>query len=319
MIRTFSTTLAILASAAATLACCMVPKSYEGRIGQRRQQALLVWADGREELVLGIDYLITPKTKEGTQGAPAALPPSFAWIITVPAEPDAYAVADRELFQQMNVLAGTLLAPKTHSREAAPAGTITSQPLEFGTRVQVGPYDIQPVRARGVEALGALNQWLDANGFPGEDRDHMAYFVTNRFTFLCVKVLPGEGEKAVGAGGRIPPLHLSFASERPYYPLKFSSRQGVFDVDLHVLTRTPLDYTASAPVLERLNWRNKDYERNVSLGADSQPALLRKVLEASRLTGDRDRWRYNALYCADVNSGDSIATWTEDVFLETAR
>jgi hypothetical protein len=96
--------------------------------------------------------------------------------------------------------------------------------VELGTRVRVGPYDIQPVRAHGVEALDGLNRWLRKNGFPTEDPAHMKYFVENKFTFLCVRVAPPEGEKNVASSSSLRPIHLSFKSEKPYSPLRFSSR-----------------------------------------------------------------------------------------------
>ena len=66
------------------LACCMVPVSYKGRIGQDAQEAVLIHDGDREELVLRINYRITG----------GAMPDTFAWVITTPQEPDAYALAD---------------------------------------------------------------------------------------------------------------------------------------------------------------------------------------------------------------------------------
>ena len=45
---------------------------------------------------------------------------------------------------------------------------------------------------------------------------------------------------------------MSFRSEKIYYPLRFSSRQGLFDVLLHVFTDRPIDTAASQPYLERI-------------------------------------------------------------------
>jgi hypothetical protein len=60
----------------------------------------------------------------------------------------------------------------------------------------------------------------------------MEYFVENRFTFLCVKFSPPGKKATVEAESGVKPLHLSFKSPNPYYPLRFSSRQGAFDVNL---------------------------------------------------------------------------------------
>src|SRR5260370_95482 len=80
-----------LAASGSLFPCCMVPADYEGTIQQSAQEAVLFHADGREELVLKINYKIT--------GDP--LPDRFAWVITVPNEPDRYEVADNHLFKEV--------------------------------------------------------------------------------------------------------------------------------------------------------------------------------------------------------------------------
>ena len=75
--------------AAGSLACCMVPRDYKGTISQSAQEAVLIHDGNREELILRINYQITGDK----------MPDQFAWIVTVPNEPDAYAVADKETFR----------------------------------------------------------------------------------------------------------------------------------------------------------------------------------------------------------------------------
>ena len=62
--------------------CCMVPAGYKGSITQSGQEAVIFHDNGREELILKINYRISG----------AEMPDRFAWIITVPNEPDAYAI-----------------------------------------------------------------------------------------------------------------------------------------------------------------------------------------------------------------------------------
>ena len=133
------------------------------------------------------------------------------------------------------------------------------------------------------------------------------------FTFLCVKVSAAEGLDAVSSGGMLPPMHLSFESTQPYYPLKFSSRQGVFDVNLHVLTRDKFDYKKSSDTLTRLNWGSQHYNRNVKLKEKDMPKSLKKAFAESAWKGDIKTWRYNNLRCYQVNKGDSISTWNSDI------
>ena len=122
------------------IACCMVPKDFAGSIGQAQQRAIIFHRDGREELILSISYQIKGD----------ATPDRFAWIVTTPAEPDSYRVAPSEIFDEAAKWADPILTA-TGSRVAASAKAESG--LEFGIPAEVGPYRIQPVRARGEEAL----------------------------------------------------------------------------------------------------------------------------------------------------------------------
>jgi hypothetical protein len=291
-------------------ACCMVPATYKGSIAQDAQEAVLMHDGDRQELVLRINYRIAGDT----------MPDTFAWVVTVPNEPDAYAVADAKLFKEMFELSERLLAPRSQKRSKGLQTDSLQVPVagvELGKRVQVGPYDIQPVRGVGPQALTGLNTWLAKNGFPTEPPDHMKYFVHNKFTFLCVRITPGGQEKTVSANGLLPPLHLSFKSAAPYYPLRFSSRQGVFDVNLHVLTRDKLDYNKSAATMKRLNWTSQNYNQNVDLKGKDMPDTLKKVFGKTVWKNGGGTWRYNNLRCTRVNHGDSISTWKEDITFKT--
>jgi hypothetical protein len=280
-------------------ACCMVPRDFPGRISQRTQEAVIIHHDGREELILGIDYRIT--------GA-ETMPEQFAWVITVPNEPDAYATVDRALFADMGRLARTLLAPPSSRRLAAGGG------VDLGQHVKVGPYDIQPVRAVGKAALADLNVWLETNGFPTEDPAHMRYFVEAGFTFLCIRITPEPGRREVETGGPLPALQLSFASEHPYYPLRFSSRQGVFDVRMHLLTTVSLDYRDDADTLKRMRWSNRDDKRNVALTPADVPDRLAAAYAQGRAEAPTTAtWIYNYIEGHDVNADNAIATWEDDV------
>jgi hypothetical protein len=292
--------------------CCMVPRSFGGSIGQSLQQAILFFDQGREDLILRIHYTIT--------GA-KAMPDRFAWVVTVPHEPDAYAVADPGIFDEVDLWARRLLEPPPLREGVAVKAAAPGAPplLEFGRAVKVGPYDIQPVRARGREALGALNAWLEKNGFPTEDPGHMAYFVDRGFTFLCMRVSPSEGEKSVAASGTLAPLHLSFKTEKMYYPLRFSSRQGVFDVQLAVFTRDYFDYDASDETLRRIAWSPADFKRNVPVLPHKFPPLLGAAYSKGGFAGEVQAWKLNLLEGSGVNQGGTIASWTDDLFFATTQ
>jgi len=290
----------------------MVPMNYAGRISQDAQQALIIHDGEREELVLRINYKI-----EGEK-----MPESFAWVITVPNEPDAYAVADPALFEKMDKLAKLLLrrTPRYASLSADdPFGGGLSAPaegVELGKPVSVGPDAIQPVRGVGSKALDGLNSWLKSNGFPSENPEHMRYFVENNFTFLCVKIKPDGGSSLVPSSGVLPPLHLSFASEKPYYPLKFSSQQGEFDLNLHILTKQPVDFRANKALLKSITWSNPEYKQNYKLHHTSVPKLLNDVLRKGKIETKQRYWNYSNIQCLKLNKEKSLENLTSDVFFE---
>lgn len=300
-------------------ACCMVPLDYPGTISQNAQQAIVFHHDGREELILRIDYQISGET----------MPDQFAWVITVPKEPDAYDDANAQVFNQVSRWANRLVTPRPRPQGGGGCGIACSSApksasdsagvIELGRRAKVGPYDIQPVRARGERALEALNAWLKENGFPTEDPKHMKYFIEKEFTFLCIKVTPPEGVEKVQTGGEITPLHLSFESEQLYYPLRFSSRQGVFDLQVVTLTSEPLDYQASSDSLSRINFQSSGLHRNVSVNTQQFPQALGNAYKNRKLQDAPDQWHLNVLRCNNVNENESIDTWKEDIFLATNK
>jgi hypothetical protein len=295
-----------LACAAPVESCCMVPRDYKGTISQSSQEAVLFHHDGREELILKINYQIKGDT----------LPDRFAWVITVPAEPDHYEVADGGLFKEVFDWCETLTRGRGPNKGEGGL-SLGAHGLVIGKPVRVGPYEIQPVKALGREALGALNAWLQSHGFPQEDPRHMVYFVDNQFTFLCVKFDPPRGQKTVAAEGGAVPLHLSFKSQRPYYPLRFSSRQGVFDVNLYVLTKKPFDFKQSGDSLRRINWVKGSAPENIAVAPRTFPKLLQDVYGKTRFKEDTGRWYLNILRTREVNKGNAIARWEDDIFFRT--
>jgi hypothetical protein len=299
----------VLAAIPPVESCCMVPANYKGTISQSAQEAVLFFADGREDLILKINYKITGDT----------LPDKFAWVITVPNTPDAYEVADANLFEDVFPWAQRLVAPANKNGDSlgrpANAGV---HGLEIGKPVKVGPYTIQPVKALGKEALAGLNNWLAENGFPKEDPGHMEYFVDNKFTFLCVKFDPPKDNKTVDSEGGVPPLQLSFKSENPYYPLRFSSRQGVFDVNLYVLTKKDFDYKESSDSLKRINWSDSEhFNTNGDVTAKDFPKTLKAAYEKSSFKDDAGKWKLNVLRARQVNKDNAIAKWKTDIYFKT--
>lgn len=299
--------LALTLSVTATYACLHLAPTYKGSVGQNTQEALLIHHNGREELVLGINYEI-----EGSGSAE-----KLAWVITVPNEPDAYNVADPKLFEEMFEFSRKLTPqPKSNTPVPIVLGPQLAG-VELGKSAAVGPYDIQPVRGVGPEALQGLNQWMTRNGFSAFKASEMAYFVENKFTFLAVKINPAKNKKAVGKNGALPPLHLSFATDRPYYPLRLSSGQGVFDLNLHILTKQKIDFSSDTnkEILDRLKHTNPLLPQNKPVSLTAAPKTLEAVFnKSSTMKGVTGDWLYTNLSGLRLNEQNSISDWKTDIF-----
>ena len=310
---------ALLATAYAAFSCCMVPESFLGSISQNAQNAIIFHQGNREELILRINYQITGDS----------MPDRFAWIVTTPTEPDAYRVANEDLFTSVDEWASALLTPRPSpvatgcgmgcGRQDDPAASLSfeEKALIFGELAEVGPYTIRPVRARGADALEALNAWLKKNGFPSEDPEHMKWFIEKEFTFLCIKVTPPEGKTAVPESSFLPPLQISFESEQLYYPLLFSARQGMFALSLYTLTDQPLNFAASKHNLNRINWHDRGLYKNVEVAKKDLPDRLVEASKESKLNSPDAQWHLNIVSSPIVNMEAEILNWTEDLFFTT--
>jgi hypothetical protein len=316
--------------------CCMVPVSWNGDVDQAAQEGLVVHAGTHEELVVRVAPFFQTKEKQPLPDVADATPPYVEWVLTVPSPPtsyrtvpkDAYGVV-RDLGERLENLARTQYAersrwewptgPILRAREA-PITTMAAAAhgLEVGALVRVGPYEITPVKARGREALDALNEYLGGRGFPREDPDHMAWFVDRGFTFLCVHVTPPAGTKTLGRRLDLEPLAVGFETPRPYYPAKFSSRQGPFALALVSLTERPvarasLDAVGGRLRASRAGWDNLWTSKGL-------PVPLEDLGRGS-FPGSVERWHVNRLDSRGFNFDGpdgmpAIASWTDDVFLD---
>ncbi|NQZ56896.1 MAG: DUF2330 domain-containing protein [Lentisphaeraceae bacterium] len=302
----FTLTSAIIVS----LACCMLPDSYQGSIQQSSQQGLIVFDNGIEDLILKVSPKISGEQKLK----------SFCWLITVPNQPDKYRVVNSPIFRKLSYMKiahldkekkekYSFLKPANEDKQfdaiVIPAG------VELGKPVNVGAYDIQPVRGVGKNALSGLNTWLQQNGFPTEPAQHMKYFIDNKFTFLCIKVNPDNQSNDMSRSPSLKPLHLTFKTDKIYYPMKYSSQQGNFSANLYILSTMPVDYKLSDSTLERIDWSNQDLHKNVRLKTSSfhnvEMALDKKL--------PMDLY-FNNFFCDNPNKNKAISQWKEDVFLE---
>jgi hypothetical protein len=224
----------LLASSA--VACLHAPQDSGLKIEQEGQTAVIFWADGRQELFLSVDYEVkggVPNRKSASTG--------LAWVIPVPSAPDSYQVAEAGLFDLARA-AWHEAKPKVPAIESdgplarSLGPKSASRGIRLLEKVDVGDYEIQPIQTKDKESGAALNAWLTGNGFAEVPAGNMAYYLERSWTWLAVKAKPAAG----ATKGKLKPLQISFASDEIVYPLKFSSHQGKFRVELYVVTEKPL-------------------------------------------------------------------------------
>lgn len=314
-------------------ACCMVPNDYTGDVDQSAQRVVIVHrapdgdTPGYEEMIIRIQPFF--------QGADAN-PSGMTWVVTVPSKPLRYDQADMKaldagsnLHKRLYRLAQEQWANKTGFewpewlswmtlRGSAPAEG-KSMDLEIDELVKIGPYNITPVRAQGADAVQAMNDYLGERGFPKEDPAHLQYFIDNDFTFLCIQVAPSQGMASLGRELDMPPLVIGFETAMPYYPGRFSSRQGNFKLDLTLITDKPLETRSVGEQRNRLNAKNIGYVQLVNLySVQALPEALASVLSERVTERDEQRWYLNRIESAGFNETPDagIASWEDDVFFK---
>ncbi len=297
-------------------ACCMVPRFYPGDVDQSMQEVIVLHHHGREELVLRV----RPFFKDGH-----APPASLAWLVTTPTPPLQYAVTDPGIFEEARGLANHLLELMYDQKPKPLDAPILSKwgvdgmlateeaQLVVEATVTVGPYAITPVKARGPGAVAALNRYLKDEGFGEEDPAHLTWFAENDFTFLCIRITPPEGSAQLGRHLELDPLHISFASEKPYYPGKYSANQGDFALALTLLTDEPVARDSLEDVRGRLRSYSVSGAANL-FTTRALPGALGPLAEGAT----PERWHVNRFDSSGFNGflGDgapAISAWKDDV------
>ncbi len=197
-------------------------------VTQSGQQGIVVHAGGVQDLILQVDY-----TGLSTQ--------SLGWIVPVPSTPTDYGVGDTQLFRDVAEwvnLRRQMPQPRGRLR-GRPSASAQAPTLRFGEPARVGPYNIQPIVGFGAGAATALNRWMEENGFQPLPAQTLSYYVQRNWTFLAIKATPQEGAELSAEGG-MPPLRITFPSERAVYPLKLSTHMGTFPVRIYLFTAEPV-------------------------------------------------------------------------------
>ncbi|QDU92993.1 DUF2330 domain-containing protein [Lignipirellula cremea] len=366
----------VLATTAASLLTLPGPSPVDGclhlhekmanssnwRPRQAKQRAVLLHANGREDLILSIDVNLNGSEKPVTE---------LGWVITIPSVPEQYSAdVDPKIFDQAQ--AAHLLAARVQSlREVVPAANNLPRSYSYGggasgggyrpkpsievQRFDAGPYAIHQIRTVGKNAVEELNQWFKTHHFAPVTADHMQFFIDRQFTFVCVKVVPQKGADALQSQLKLPPLRITFPTDRLYYPLKFSSNQGVFNLQAYAFTDQPIDFKAAATACRQAGIDPARYHADLhwtlSSGFSAFPtspgtfrfgqgktaqaiqfrtkhifrrnSLLKNAAPVQAWLGPGrtdQKWYVNRLDAIGVNGpANPIAKWTDDLFFPLAR
>lgn len=306
---------------------------------QRKQRGLILHADGIEHLVLSVDVDL-PGTSAGD-----SVP--LGWVIPVPAPPIAYSVdlpADvLELARTLHQEHSTVASYRRHrsfsyshsggTRNSYGAHRYSSvqRPKLAITRQKVGDYDVTLLQPLSDGVLGELNEWFRNNGFREVAASHVEYFLRNGFSFVCAKV----GRSPDTAGGsdnlELKPLCISFPTAQLFYPLKFSSNQGMFDLELYTLTARAVDFQSSESACSQLRISSRMYHADNQWDRYGHRSIYRRnTLIASSLPGEwvsgrpelqRGSWYLNRIDSQQLNASPSekIQDWDDDIFFALAK
>jgi hypothetical protein len=240
---------------------------YTGSLQERSQEAIIVYRDGVEDLIIKVSY----------DGEPSA----FAWVVPFPEKPKIeYAEADlfAELFGYVDYRlweqskpdgGGCLLAHMKKGQEGGPRVRV----LETNT---VGNYDISVVEET---APGGLNGWLEQNGFQTLPEEVVTFYSGKGWVYAAIKV-----NEAAGTGERVlHPLHFRFRPDREdamVYPMKISGTQSApMDVNLYVFSSSwiNVDTDENGTLASGFDARYKEPDSHDWSKSDNEPEATQLV------------------------------------------
>ncbi|NJP66517.1 DUF2330 domain-containing protein [Streptomyces sp. ventii] len=184
------------------------------------ETSVVVWdGDGTQQIVMRL-------TVDGDAAA-------AAWVMPVPGRAEV-TLAEPELFTELDAV----VAPERRvdryfwprpgdwpraEQDTAGSSEGSAPPVEVVSQDRLGPFDVSRLAAGDPAALA---RWLENHGFAlsGSLAGALEPYVAAGWEYVAVRLAP-EGE----AGGRGPvlsgplePLRLTFATERPVYPMRLS-------------------------------------------------------------------------------------------------
>jgi hypothetical protein len=208
------------------------PGKYEGSLEESSQEAVIIVTNSPDDGMATEDLILKISVKGEVD--------HFAWVIPFPNEP-VTEKADSQIFKELFDYVEYRLTSTGKGKgkfSGGMGGFGGDGGVEVLSRKTVGSYDVAVVREN---AEGALNQWLDKEGFQRiENGDDVIKFYREKgYVFACVKV--SDAQLAADTAIDLHPLRFTFKTggrDGIYFPMKLTGLQHErFDVNLYVFYR----------------------------------------------------------------------------------
>ncbi|MFJ7072937.1 DUF2330 domain-containing protein [Streptomyces sp. NPDC098781] len=211
-----------LAAPAWACGCGALVPGDAGRVAVAREESVVRWDGTREQIVLRL-------TVDGDADR-------VAWIMPVPGRATVR-LGDPDLFGELHRVTAPAHRTRYHfwpqdgdwplvsgdGSAGAPPPRRPGAPVGVVGRQRLGPFDVARLTATDP---GALDGWLDSNGFalPPRLTGALRPYVERRWEYVAVKLTP----RATGTPltGLLDPLHLTFRTDEPVYPMRLSRQAG---------------------------------------------------------------------------------------------
>ena len=197
--------------------------------------------------VARVKVMFEPEQKPKPKGSMTSL----AWVIPVPNPPSHYEAVPAQVFNDVNSWLSVKRRNRTRGKGKGRGAGGGSSHLRFLQAVEVGPFKIQPIQARGSKAGRQLNRWMVDHRFKPLPLSHIKHYTDRRWTFLAVRMAPPKSASSLSAEGELPGLAMTFKSPKAIYPLKLSTNMGKFSMRALLVTREQQTEVSLKGALER--------------------------------------------------------------------
>jgi len=248
------------------------PDLFVGDLHEPAQRAVALHLDGKETLLLFVDY-------EGEADR-------LAWVVPTPGLPTV-GTAEPAIFDEvvryaedLRMRAWKRWIADARNRDTLGGGLAMDdgavQLHETGT---VGPYEFAVLSSRDGESLAA---WLGEHGYriPVEMAPVLQIYADEGWFFAAIQVQLTAGERVT-----LPPLQLVFETRSPVFPLRISAaNRGVTDVRLYLFRRPEEADPAAYDHEGRTFLVEADLPRECPVLAEALPFVPWEELALTRVT-----------------------------------